>query len=118
VRDNARTGFQLRHELGTKLLHEIRQNIERHHRGFADISFEHVLFNELNAIADAVGLRLFVGQVHQLRIDVDADALALKLRAAVIIIRPSPEPRSMTKSFAVTPAILSISSTTICGVGT
>ncbi len=38
--------------------------------------------------------------------------------AAVITVRPSPDPKSITKSVFVTFAMLSIWSTTACGVGT
>ncbi len=77
--DYARSRLQFRQKLWPEPFHEIRQNIKSYDCGFAEIGLEHILFDEFGAVLHAISFSLFVGEIHQLRIDVHAHAVRFKV---------------------------------------
>ena len=79
--DDAGAGLQFPGKLLLDVAQHARQEIQGDDGGLADIRLEEVALDELHAIGDAHLLRVLVGELDELGIDVDAHAaLGLVLR--------------------------------------
>src|SRR5262245_1362329 len=73
MRDYARARPELAQELGAQANVELARDVERHHRGRAEIRLEQIALHEAHAVAYAGPLRPAGALGHQPRIDLDAD---------------------------------------------